>query len=127
MFKLNVQWENWKQSYSILEREDRKKIALITATQIFLSLLDLIGIGLIGVLGVLAVSGIGSSPMGNRVLAVIDFLQISDLSLQLKSLVVGLIASAFFVLKTLLSMFLVRRVNYYLSLKIGPYFEQSKF
>lgn len=117
MFKLNVQWENWKQSYSILEREDRKKIALITATQIFLSLLDLIGIGLIGVLGVLAVSGIGSSPMGNRVLAVIDFLQISDLSLQLKSLVVGLIASAFFVLKTLLSMFLVRRVNYYLSLK----------
>ncbi len=117
MKRINSQWANWKLSYAMLDRSDRRKLGLITLIQVFLSILDLVGIGLIGVLGALAVSGIGTSPIGDRVLAVLSFMQISELSLQLQSLIIGLIASAFFVVKTLLSMFLLRRVSFYLSYK----------
>jgi hypothetical protein len=56
-------------SVAILPRRDRKLISVVIAVQVFLSLLDLIGVALVGVLGALAVSGVSSSSPGNRVVS----------------------------------------------------------
>jgi ABC-type multidrug transport system fused ATPase/permease subunit len=104
-------------SVDILSYSDRRKLILLAVTQVVLTGLDLIGIGLIGVLGSLAISGVESSKPGNRVFSVLKFLNLENLTLQKQASVVGLLAAALLISKTVLSVQFSRKTLFFLSFR----------
>ncbi len=98
-----------------LTRKDQKKIAIVIVVQIFLSVLDLIGVALIGVLGALAVSGVESQKPGGRISGLLDFLGIGSQSLQFQATVLGLTAAALLISRSLLTVYFSRKTMKFLS------------
>ena len=77
--------------------------------------LDLLGVLAIGLLGALSVTGLQSLESGERMSTVLRALRIADLSFQSQATVIGAFAIVFLVGRTVLSIFLTRRVLYFLS------------
>lgn len=100
---------------SILSRRDRSKLVIVVVVQLLLGLLDLIGIALFGVLGALAVSGVESSSVGDRVGKVLSFMNIQETSIQQQVMIIGFLACAFLIVKTLFSMFLMKRIYLFMN------------
>jgi ABC-type multidrug transport system fused ATPase/permease subunit len=94
---------------------ERMRMVSVVGIQIFLSLLDLLGVALVGVLGALAITGVGSRKPGNRVSSVLELIGIQDRPLQQQAFVLGLLAATVLVVKTLLSVILLRKVTFFLS------------
>jgi ABC-type multidrug transport system fused ATPase/permease subunit len=104
-----------KKSAKVLTKSERIKVLIVAVIQIFLSLLDLVGVALVGVLGSLAISGVGSRKPGNRVWSFLEYLGIQDLTLQRQALTLGILAASVLVIKTACSIFLLRKVTFFLS------------
>jgi ABC-type multidrug transport system fused ATPase/permease subunit len=102
-------------SLSLLNKPDKIKVILMTLAQILFSLLDLIGVALFSILGSLAVTGTSSRNNGDRVESVLNFLQLSNLSIQTQAAIIGLSASFLLVTKTILSLLFTRKSMYFLS------------
>ncbi len=102
-------------SAMILTKKERQRIALVIVLQVCLSVLDLMGVAVIGILGALAITGVGSQPPGNRVSAALRFLQIDNMELQSQAAILGLVAASLLIIKTLTSIFFVRRTTFFLS------------
>jgi ATP-binding cassette subfamily C protein len=66
----------------MLPRRDRRLFTIAALFQVFLSFLDLAGVALVGVLGSLSVRGVQSKEPGNRVGAVLEFMNLDGQSLQ---------------------------------------------
>ena len=94
--------------------KDRKKILLVIIVQVFLGLLDLIGVALIGVLSALAINGLQSRPAGDRVSRVLEFINLDNQTLQVQATVLGITATAVLIVKTLASIYFTRRTLYFL-------------
>ena len=77
--------------------------------------LDLMGVAAIGILGAISISGLQSQAPGNRVISVIKFLHISDLSFQTQAIILGISALLLLVGRTILSVFFNRRILFFLS------------
>ena len=99
----------------ILPRRAQIRIIAVSVIQIFISLLDLVGVALIGVLGALTVSGVQSKQPGNRVQSILDFFGLGTLSLQSQAAALGGIAVLFFISRTLLTIAFTRRTILFLS------------
>jgi ABC-type multidrug transport system fused ATPase/permease subunit len=102
-------------SSAMLSRSDQRKIFAVVGIQILLGLLDLIGVALIGMLGALAITGIESKGPGNRVNAVLNIMHLTDQTLQFQATVIGLLAAAFLITKTVFSVFFVRKTIFFLA------------
>jgi len=99
----------------LLPESDRKKLILVSILQLFLSLMDLVAIGIVGVLGALTIRGINSQEPGNRVSAILDFLHLSSFSFQETVAILGLLAGALLISRTLASVFLTRKTFFFLA------------
>ena len=106
-----------RRALRIFSIEDRKKIRLITVVQIFLGILDLIGVAIIGVLGALAINGIQSKAAGNRVQEILVILQIDGFAFQTQVAILGVLSAVTLVLRTVLSVIFTRRILFFLSRK----------
>lgn len=106
-----------RRALRIFSIEDRKKIRLITVVQIFLGILDLIGVAIIGVLGALAINGIQSKAAGNRVQEILIILQIDGFAFQTQVAILGVLSAVTLVLRTVLSVIFTRRILFFLSRK----------
>lgn len=104
-------------SAKVLSRIDQKRVLLISVIQVFLSILDLLGVAAIGMLGALAVRGIQSAPPGDRVESVLHALHISTFSFQIQAVILAVSATLFLVLRTVLSVFFTRKILFFLSRK----------
>ena len=102
-------------SIGILPIRDRKLISVVAIVQIFLGLLDLLGVALVGILGALAVSGVSSKVPGDRVLSALELLKISEFSFQTQAAILGCSAATVLIFRTLLSVYLTRQILYFLS------------
>lgn len=100
---------------SVLDSVDRRKIYLVTLTQILLSLLDLIGVIMVGVLAALAVSGVQYVNPDTRVGYILTSFHISGLSFERQIAIVGAIALFSLVSRTIFSIFFTRRILFFLS------------
>lgn len=109
--------ETLRDCFSLLDTKDKFKIKVVIAVQILLGLLDLIGVALIGVLGSLAVRGVSSKGPGNRVSQVLETLHLSNLSFQNQIAILALLSTAMLISRTLLSMFISKRVLVFLAVK----------
>jgi ABC-type bacteriocin/lantibiotic exporter with double-glycine peptidase domain len=102
-------------SSRVLSRTDQRKTIAVALLQIGLGALDLMGVAAAGVLGALAVSGVQSSEPGNRVNAILTWLNLENASFQTQAAVIGLAAAVLLIGRTLLSVFFTRRTLYFLS------------
>lgn len=102
-------------STRVLSARDRFKVCVVVFLQIFFGLLDLAGVAIIGVLGALAVNGIQSSKPGDRVNSVLSLLSIEDNTLQYQVAVLGTMAAALLISRTIFSIIFTRRILHFLS------------
>lgn len=99
----------------VLSRDDKHKLFGITALQIFMGGLDLLGVFAIGLLGALSVAGSQSSNPGNRVNNALSFLHIQDSTFQNQVAILGVGAVILLLGRTVLSIFFTRRTVFFLS------------
>lgn len=104
-----------RRSVMILAPSDRKKVLLVILIYLFLGVLDIAAVFVLGLVGSLSVSGISSNRPGDRVLSFLDFLGVSDSSLQNQVATLGLLASGVLLLKSIASLYLTRRTLFFLS------------
>jgi ABC-type multidrug transport system fused ATPase/permease subunit len=102
-------------SLNIFSKTERIKILFVVFIQIFLGILDLIGVVIIGIIGSLAITGVSSGTPGNRTKGLLDQLSIADKTLQQQVAILGLIAVSVLVIKTILSLYFTRKTLYFLS------------
>ena len=102
-------------SLRVIPSENRTKVILATLLQIGLAIFDLIGVAAIGVLGALSVTGIQSQQPGDRVLQVLTLLQIESFSFQTQVAILGLSACIIFILRTVFSIIVTRKILFFLS------------
>ena len=93
----------------LLNKRTRKKLLQITFAQIFLGVLDLAGVAVFGLLGTLTITGLQSQNPGTRVSQVLEFLNLTHVSLQFQVLLLGATATTLLVFKTIASMFFTRK------------------
>ena len=102
-------------SFQVLNRADKRKIRAIVIIQIFLSILDLIGVALIGLLGALSVSGIQSGKPQGRIQEVLASAGMENLTFQTQAAILGIAATLALVSRTVLSVYFSKRTLYFLS------------
>jgi ABC-type multidrug transport system fused ATPase/permease subunit len=102
-------------SLRVLSRADQKKVIAVAILQIFMGVLDLLGVVAIGLLGALSVSGLQSQKPGDRVGSALRLLHISDSTFQVQATILGIAAVVLLVGRTVLSIFFTRRVLFFLS------------
>ena len=104
-------------SLLLLSKHDRIKILIVALIQIFLGFLDLASVIIVGLLGALSISGVQSQGPGTKVKSVLDLLSLSDNSFQYQCAVLGIVAAGFLVIKTILSMFFIKKTLFFLANK----------
>lgn len=107
--------ETIRLSFSLLTKTERTKFLITTLLQIFLSILDLVGVLLIGAIAALAINGISGKGAGDRVSFVLGILSLDGLNLQTQTVVLGIISSILLVSKTIISFFVTKKTSHFLS------------
>lgn len=110
-------FETTRRALRIFSKQDQRKIGIVTVVQVFLGLLDLIGVAIIGVLGALAINGIQSKSAGNRVSQFLSYLQLDGFTFQTQVAILGGLSAAVLILRTVLSVVFTRRILFFLSRK----------
>jgi ABC-type multidrug transport system fused ATPase/permease subunit len=100
---------------NVLDRGDRRKSMLIFFAYIIMGFLDVLAILIIGIVGSLAVSGISSNQPGDRVKWLLKLAQLENATLQLQVGVLGLISATILIAKSLISLYLSKRILFFLS------------
>ncbi len=102
-------------SIKVLPASDRRRVMVVVIVQILMGFFDLLGVALVGVIGSLSVSGIQSKGPGDSVKQVLDLIGASNISFQQQIAVLGILAGAVLVSRTVFSFLIMRRTIYFLS------------
>ena len=113
--RINIENRPIFRALLILRSADRTRLIIVMAVQVFLGLLDLLGVAVIGLLGALSLNGVQARPPGDRVSAFLKFFGLLDETFQTQAAVLGIAASAILILRTLISIILTRKVLFFLS------------
>ncbi len=113
-------------AFKVLDISDRRKIALVVLIQIMMGFMDLAAVAIVGVLGALSVSGVQSRAPGNRVNSVLELIGLDGMSLQAQVAILGSLAALLMVSRTLFSVFFMRKILYFLSMR-GAVISSSLF
>jgi ATP-binding cassette, subfamily B, bacterial PglK len=113
--KNNLLFKQMTQVLSIYDKRDKEKLFLVALSQVFLAILDLIGVALLGIIGALSVYGIQSKSPGNRVNQLLELINLDQLSFQKQVAVLGGIAAFILIIKTMISIYLVRKTLLFVS------------
>ena len=101
--------------FKLVNRADKLKLLVVSLIQISLSFFDLIGVAFVGLIGSVSVAAISSTKIAGRTETVINFLGLQDFSSQFQVAILGLMAAILMVVKTFTSLYLNKKVIYYLS------------
>ena len=115
--KLNLKFNQINKVLLLLSRSDRYKLVIVLVINTGLAFLDLLGVALIGVASAILIRGLQFQGAGNQVTRFIEFFNLSNLSQSALLITLGIGAVFFFVLKTILSVYLLRKTLRYLSVR----------
>ena len=104
-----------RKCFELLDRKDQRKLGLMAVVQLFLSLLDLIGVALVGILATLAINGIQSEASSGKVATVLRLMRLDEFPLQTQAAILGMSAVLLLIGRTILSVIFVRRTLFFLS------------
>ena len=113
--KTGIANDSFRRAIGILSKSDRHKLVIVTIIQVFLGMLDLLGVLAIGLLGTLSISGIQSREPSDRVNSVLSLLGLADSSFQNQAIAISLAAVLLLVGRTIFSILFTRRILYFLS------------
>ena len=101
----------------LLDQKDRFRLFLVLIVNSFLALLDLIGVALIGVATAILIRGLQSLEPGNQVSRFLELLSLDKIPQ--RNLLILLVFGAvfFFIAKTILSVYFLRRTLRYMSFR----------
>jgi ABC-type multidrug transport system fused ATPase/permease subunit len=99
----------------VLPLADRKKLTVVAIIQILMGGLDLIGVLVVGLLAAVSFSGLQSEKPEGFINQVLQTLYMGKLDFQTQAALLALIALFFLVGRTVLSIFVTRRILYFLS------------
>jgi ABC-type multidrug transport system fused ATPase/permease subunit len=117
MSQIATKWQSstLRRSLGVLSKSDQRKVVAVVVIQIFMGVLDLLGVLAIGLLGALSVTGLQSGKPGDRVSSALSILHISSYSFQTQASIIGISAVLLLVGRTALSIFFTRRILFFLS------------
>jgi ABC-type multidrug transport system fused ATPase/permease subunit len=99
----------------LLDKKDRFKLFLVLIINMFLAFLDLLGVALIGVASAVLIRGLQGLAAGDQVTRFLELLDLEGLPLRALLIVLGGSAIFFFILKTILSIYFLRKTLRYMS------------
>jgi ATP-binding cassette, subfamily B, bacterial PglK len=99
----------------LLDKKDRFKLFLVLIVNMFLAFLDLLGVALIGIASAVLIRGLQGLAAGDQVTRFLDLLNLDGLPLQVLLILLGGSAIFFFILKTILSIYFLRKTLKYMS------------
>jgi ABC-type multidrug transport system fused ATPase/permease subunit len=112
---MSVKKSTLGRSMRVFTSKDRKKIIATALLQVFLGLLDLVGVAIVGILGALAVNGIQSRAPGDRVSQALRVLQIESLTFQNQAAVLGGAAAFILIFRTVATILISRKIIFFLA------------
>ena len=112
---LNRQLKLIQKCLFVLPTRSRNRLIYISAIQVSLALLDLVGVALIGLLGTIAVAGVQSKENTGLVLRFLDLVGLQSLEFQTQVGVLGIAAMLALLSRTLLSVIFARKTLNFLS------------
>jgi ABC-type multidrug transport system fused ATPase/permease subunit len=115
MKKSFVNFREISELSTMFSAADKLKLRLVVLLQVFLSLLDLLGVALIGIIGALTINGVRSQTPTGRVNSVLDFLGLGGFTFQTQTIILSLTAVCLLVARTILSVLITRRTLFFLS------------
>ena len=115
MIRSNYRNSDYFRIFQLVNKADKVKLLLVSLIQVFLSFFDLIGVALIGLIGSVSVAAISSTKITGRTELVINSLGLQNYSSQFQVAILGLISAVLMVIKTFTSLYLNRKVIFYLS------------
>jgi ABC-type multidrug transport system fused ATPase/permease subunit len=101
----------------LLEKKDRFKLFLVLIINTFLAFLDLFGVALIGITSAILIRGLQGLAAGDQVTRFLELLNLDGLPQRSLLLLLGASAIFFFILKTMLSVYFLRRTLRYMSIR----------
>jgi len=111
------QFTEIKKVLLLLDKKDRFRLFLVLLVNTFLAFLDLVGVALIGVASAILIRGLQAQQAGDRVSRFLESLNVDGLPQQTLLILLGGTAVFFFILKTILSVYFLRRVLRYMSIR----------
>ena len=101
----------------LLEKNDRLKLFLVLIANTFLAFLDLFGVALIGVTSAILIRGLQGLTAGDQVSRFLELLNLDGLPQRNLLILLGGTAIFFFIMKTILSVYFLRRTLGYMSIR----------
>ena len=101
----------------LLEKKDRLKLFLVLVINTFLAFLDLFGVALIGVTSAILIRGLQGLTAGDQVSRFLEILNLDGLPQRNLLILLGGTAIFFFIMKTILSVYFLRRTLRYMSIR----------
>ena len=101
----------------LLEKKDRFKLFLVLIINTFLAFLDLFGVALIGITSAILIRGLQGLAAGDQVTRFLELLNLDGLPQRSLLILLGSSAIFFFILKTVLSVYFLRRTLRYMSMR----------
>ena len=99
----------------LLDKKDRYKLFLVLIINMFLAFLDLLGVALIGIASAVLIRGLQGLAAGDQVTRFLELFNLDGLPLQVLLISLGSTAIFFFILKTILSVYFLRKTFRYMS------------
>ena len=101
----------------LLEKKDRFKLFLVLVINTFLAFLDLFGVALIGITSAILIRDLQGLAAGDQVTRFLELLHLDGLPQQSLLILLGGSAIFFFILKTILSVYFLRKTLRYMSIR----------
>ena len=101
----------------LLEKKDRFRLFLVLIINTFLAFLDLFGVALIGITSAILIRGLQELAAGDQVTRFLELLNLDGLPQQSLLILLGGSAIFFFILKTILSVYFLRKTLRYMSIR----------
>jgi ABC-type multidrug transport system fused ATPase/permease subunit len=112
-----LQFTEIKKVLLLLDKKDRFRLFLVLVVNTLLAFLDLIGVALIGVATAILIRSLQAQQAGDQVSRFLEILNLDGIAQ--KNLLILLVCTAvfFFILKTILSVYFLRRTLRYMSIR----------
>ena len=101
----------------LFDKQEKRKLLATTGIQVILGFLDLLGVALVGMLAALAIRGFQSQQPGDRVSKILEITGLDGRNFQTQIMCLGLLAILVLIIKTVLSVYFMRKTLTYLSIK----------
>ena len=95
-------------SFRLFNKRQRQKLVFLGIFQVLLGLIDIVAVGLLALLGNLAVVGIQSRKISGNTYKLLDFIGISNSTVQQQALVLGGLALGMMLVRSLASILIIR-------------------